>query len=295
MENNKILRIDDRLTSTDSFRVVQNEFFKPMKPKMFRTEVICMNEFGETLFTHEDNETVLGGALTVLEKLANVEADLKVASINHIMGINDIVPQSESSATTDDILIGWGVGIGGSGDAFGSRVPVKFQEREIGQNGYSNQMIPFRVVSEPFDPTDVNASKYWLRRKREEDDYYEYFGKSFEIEPVIKVLYQDGVDGEDGTEVESDVYNTTRTDPIEVFLEMTLKITSKDIREYFEHLDQVEAARFNTLGLFVGRKTEIDTGYIDYTNVKLFSKVTLDNEPLANSKSLTMIYRIFVK
>jgi hypothetical protein len=273
---------------------LENEFFKKMKPKVFRTELIAYNEFGEKVFSHEDNETVLGGALIVLEKLANVESTLKVASINHIMNINDLVPTAESSATADDILIGWGVGIGGSGDAFGSRVEVKFQEREIGQNGHSGQMVPFRVVSEPFDPTSVEAAKYWLRKKRE-DGYYEYYGKSFEAEPIIKVLYQDGVDGEDGTEVEDDVYNTTRTDPIEVFLEMTLKITSKDIREYFEHLDQVEAARFNTIGLFVGRKTEIDTGYIDYTNVKMFSKVTLDNEPLANSKSLTMIYRIFVK
>lgn len=294
MRDNKILHIDDRITSKDSLSRLNNEFFKPMKPKVFRTEIICKNEFGETLFTHEDNETVLGGAITILEKLANVEANLKVASINHIMGINDIVPTSDSSATANDILIGWGAGIGGCGDAFGSRVEVKFQEREIGQNGFSNQMIPFRVVSEPFDPTDPNAAKYWLRNKRD-DDYYEYYGKSFETDPVIKVLYQDGVDGEDGTEVEKDVYNTTRTDPIEVFLEMNLKITQKDLREYFEHLDQVEAARFNTIGLFVGRRTEIDTGYIDYTNVKLFSKVTLDNEPLANSKSLTMIYRIFVK
>jgi hypothetical protein len=294
MTDDKILHINDQLSSTDSLRKLENNFFKPMKPKVFRTEITGYNEFGEKLFTHEDNETVLGGAIIVLEKLANVQCNLKVDSINHIMGINDIVPTAESSATADDILIGWGVGIGGSGDAFGSRRTVQFQEREIGRNGYSGEMVPFRIVSEPFDPTDVNAAKYWLRHKRE-DGYYEYYGKSFETDPIIRVLYQDGVDGEDGTEVESDVYNTTRTDPIEVFLEMTLKITSKDIREYFEHLDQVEAARFNTLGLFVGRKTEIDTGYIDYTNVKLFSKVTLDNEPLANSKSLTMIYRIFVK
>lgn len=290
----KVLKINDKLSSKDSLQKLENEFFKKMKPKVFRTELTAYNEFGEKVFTHEDNETVLGGALIVLEKLANVEASLKVASINHIMNINDIVPTAESSATADDILIGWGVGIGGSGDAFGSRVEVKFQEREIGQNGQSGQMVPFRVVSEPFDATSVEAAKYWLRKKRD-DGYYEYYGKSFEADPVIKVLYQDGVDGEDGTEVEDDVYNTTRTDPIEVFLEMTLKISKKDIREYFEHLDQVEAARFNTIGLFVGRKTEIDTGYIDYTNVKMFSKVTLDNEPLANSKSLTMIYRIFVK
>ena len=52
---------------------------------------------------------------------------------------------------------------------------------------------------------------------------------------------------------------------------------------------------FNSIGLVTGRKTTIDDGYVDYTNLKLFSKVNLDNESLANSKSLTMIYRIFAK
>jgi hypothetical protein len=209
------------------------------------------------------------------------------------MNINDLVPTSESSATADDILIGWGVGIGGSGDAFSSRVEVKFQEREIGQNGHSGQMIPFRVVSEPFDPTSVEAAKYWLRKKRD-DGFYEYYGKSFEADPIIKVLYQDGVDGEDGTEVEDDVYNTTRTDPIEVFLEMTLKITSKDIREYFERVGEIEMARFNTIALFTGRKTEISEGRNEYLNVKMFSKINIDNEPLQAAKELSVVYKLYV-
>lgn len=291
----KPLIINDKLSSRDEVFTAKQSFARGVKPKVFRTELIGKNEFGEILFTHEENETVLGGALTVLEKLAGVQASLKVASINSIMGINDLVPLSDSSATVDDIIIGWGAGIGGCGDAFGDRRDVKFQEREIGQNGYSDQMIPFRVVSEPFDATDDNSARYFLRNKRTSDGFYEYFGKIFETAPKINVLYQDGVDGEDGTEVEADVYNTTRLDPIEVMLEMVLKVNSKDFREYFELLDITSKSRFNTIGLFTGRKVEISEGYFDYTNVKLFSKVNLDNESLANSKSMTILYRIFVK
>lgn len=289
------MRIDDRLSAVDNISVVKAAFSRGIRPKVFRTEITGFNDFGQIMFTREENETVLGGALFVLEKIAGISADLKVGSINSIMGINDIVPPSESSATADDVLIGWGVGIGGSGDAFDSRRDVKFQEREIGQNGHSDQMIPFRVVSEPFDPTDDNAARYFLRNKRSSDGFYEYYGKIYETDPVIKVLYQDGVDGEDGTEVDSDVYATTRQDPIEVMLELILKINSKDLREYFELLDITNKTRFNTIGLFTGRKVEISDGYFDYTNVKLFSKVNLDNESLANSKSMTIRYRIFVK
>lgn len=286
-------KYSDRLVAKDSIEALQGAFKKGVQPKVFRTQITATNEFGEVLFSHESNETVLGGALTVLEKLANIKADLKVGSINNIMGINDLVPLEDSSAGNDDILCLWGVGIGGAGDAFGSRRAVKFQEREVGQNGHPEQMLPFRVVPEEFDPTSDNYSRYYMFRTRE-DGYVEYFLKTFEITPFIKVLFKDGVDGEDGTEVPSDVYNTNRTDPIEAFMEIHLMANRRDIHEYFERIGQVEMARFNTIALFTGRKTEIAEGVFDYTNVKMFSKLTFDNESLQNSKIVNFCYKIYV-
>jgi len=267
--------IKDRITSRDSVENVINTFKKGVHVPTFRTQIDMRNEFGEVIFTHETNETVLGGALTVLEKLCNVKANLKVGSINSIMGINDTVPASDSSAGNDDVLCLWGVGIGGSGDAFGSRRVVKFQEREVGQNHHPEQMIPFRVVPEPFDSTDDNSSRYFMMRERS-DGYYEYFLKKFEMDPIIKVLYKDGEKGEDGTEVESDVYDTTREDGIEAFVELQLKITKNDIREYFERVGEIEKARFNTIALMTGRRVEISEGRYEYTNVKMLCLININ-------------------
>lgn len=285
--------IKDRITSRDSVENVINNFKKGVHVPVFRTRIDMYNEFGEPIFTHETNETVLGGALTVMEKLCGIKANLKVGSINNIMGINDIVPAADSSAGNDDILCLWGVGLGGCGDAFGSRRVVKFQEREVGQNGHPEQMLPFRVVPEPFDSTDPDAARYFMMRQRS-DGYYEYFLKTFEIDPIIKVLYKDGEKGEDGTEVEADVYNTTREDGIEAFVEMHLQITKNDIREYFERMGEIEKARFNTIALMTGRKTEISEGRYEYTNVKMFSKINIENEALQSAKELSCVYKIFV-
>lgn len=295
MSDGKIIRLFDRLGIKDE--LVQNFVSKTKKKKGgFRTSIEMRNEFGELLFSHEQNETVLGGVLTVLEKLAGVQSTLKVASINHLLGINDVIPLNESSATDDDILCLWGVGIGGSGDAFGSRRDVKFYEREIGMNGHTEQMIPFRVVAEPFGPTDDNAQKYFMMRQRE-DGLYEYFLKTFEKigndNAVIKTLYKDGAEGDDGSEVPTDVYMGTRSDEIESFLEIHLQSGKRDIHEYWEHVGEMKSARFNTIGLFTGRKVEISDGRFDYVNVKLFSKLTFDNEPLQNAKTLNLIYRIY--
>ena len=293
-ENVREIHLNDRLVSKDNLNQVQNAFKKGVHKKTFRTEITAMNEFGEILFTHEENETVLGGALTVLEKLAGIKAPLKVASINSILGINDLVDIADSSAIDDDILCLWGVGIGGSGDAFGSRKDVKFYEREVGENGHTNQMIPFRVVAQPFSDTDDNSAKYFMLNRRESDGLYEYYLKAFETDPEIKVLWKDGAEGEDGSEVGSDVYATTRTQEIEVFLEIHLQISKRDIREYFEALGEIEMARVNTIALFTARKEEIEANYFDYTNVKMFSKLNFDNEPLQNAKTISFIYRIYV-
>ena len=289
--------LSDRLSPVDTIKTEFGKTIKRGHRPVFHTQIIAegFNEFGEKLFSKDlgHNETVLGGALNVLEKLWDISASLKVASINHLLGINDIVPLPDSSATPDDIVCLWGVGIGGCGDAFGSIRPVHFYEREIGQNGNTDQMIPFRVVNEPFSSTDPNYDKYFMMRKRD-DEFYEYYCKAFEIPPVIKVLWKDGAEGEDGTEVGADVYNTTRTDEIETFVEMHCKIDAKDIHEYFEHLSQTEMTRINTIGLFTGRRTELSDGRIDYTNVKLFSKINFDNESLVNAKTILYKYRVYV-
>ena len=288
--------LNDRLRAID----LVNTFKTPLKKdgfhKAFRTKVSAYvgNEFGECLFKDAENETVLGGALSVLEKLWGIESSLKVASINSLLGINDTVALSDSSAGINDIVCLWGAGIGGCGDTFGSRRAVQFYEREVGQNGQTDQMIPFRVVSEPFNSTDDNYAKYYMQNLRD-DGLTEYYLKTFETIPVIKTLWIDGAKGEDGSEVDGDVYNTTRTDDIESFVEMRLKIGLNDFHEYFEHLNMTHMTRINTLALFTGRKTEITPGKFDYTNVKLFSKLNMENESLINAREILFIYRVYVR
>jgi hypothetical protein len=300
--------LNDRLGLLDLQRQFAARINKSGHRPTFYTEIEARNEFGEVLFKKAHNETVLGGALTVLEKVWGVDAALKVDSINNIMGINtDLTPPiSESSANENDFVVLWGIGIGGCGDTFGSRRAVHFYEREIGQNGHTDQMIPFRVVSEPFTPSDDNYAKYFMRNKRS-DGNYEYYLKAFETTPVIKVLWKDGAKGEDGSEVESDVYATDREDLIEAFVEMHLMIEKTDVQEYFELIGQPEMARVNTIGLFTGRRIIMDDGRPEYVNCKLFSKLNTENDSLVvstsssdgstgtgSSRSIEYIYRVFV-
>ena len=283
-----VININDNLNSSDKMTNTPSKNIKPLRMntdqgKVLKTKIVGLDTLtGEKLF-EEENQIVLGGALFILEKVFNVEAPINVDYLNNMMGIcvnepiNELYPK-------DTCVCLFGVGIGGCGDASRSVVDVKYYEREI------FDMIPFRITDE--EMVGSEKEKYWFKRY-EDDGKISYFLKSFEHEPEIKVLWKDGEEGEDGSEVASGVHDTSRIEPIETFVEMILKINKKDCREYFEINGEIEAARVNSIGLFTGILSSNEKGEPEYKQVKLFSKLNIPNEMLVLSKDITIVYRIY--
>ena len=242
-----------------------------------------ITELGEVLF-EEENQIVLGGALFILEKIFGVTSPLLVDYLNNIMGIATTGATVTEIYPKDTLVCLFGVGIGGAGDTITSVLDVKFYEREI------FDMVPFRVIDGALSAEDVE--KYWFK-KLLLDDKQAYYLKKFEAPPAIKVLWKDAEGDEDGTVVEAGVHDTTRIEPIESFIELILKISKTDVREWFELQGNIEQARINSIGLFTGIKSQLADGTFDYKQVKLFSKLNIGNELLQLAKDLTIIYRIY--
>lgn len=277
---NKPLQIKDSITNKDNIiqpqRIIE-------QPKTLRTKIIGLDSLTKEKLFETENKIVLGGALFILEKLFNIQAPINVDYINNIMGIATENPIEEKYPKNTCVCL-YGVGIGGCGDSSLSVLNVNFYEREI------FDMVPFRVTDEELN--DVDKQKYWFKRQ-ESDGKTSYFLKTFEQEPVIKVLWKDGEKDEDGSEVSTGVHDTVRTEPIETFVELVLKITKKDVREYFEINGDIDAARINSIGLFTGIKSTLSDGTEDFKQVKLFSKLNIPNEMLILQKDMTIIYRIY--
>ena len=284
--------ISKQISMQDKLAFIETFKNKEKQKSPFRTEISAYDEFGDILFTLEHNMVVIGGAITVLEKMWNIRSSLMIDTINNINQINPAVQSTTELLPQNDYVCLWGIGIGGSGDAFGSVRDVKYYEREIGQNGQSNEFIPFRTVTTALEGEDVQ--KYTLS-KSVGTGFTAYYAKKFEDDPFIRSLWRDGVEGEDGTEVTDGVHNTQRTEDIETFVEMHMRIDQNDVREWFEMNGNIEQARFNTIGLFTARLTSNGSGGYNATNVKLFTKFNFDNESLAGSKSKTISikYRVY--
>jgi hypothetical protein len=282
-----IINLNDNLNSSDKLSGGPVKNVEPLRVesvqgKVLKTKIIGLDSLtGDKLF-EEENQIVLGGALFILEKVFNIESPIHVDYLNDIMGICVNEPVNELYPKETRVCL-FGVGTGGCGDASRSVVDVRYYEKDI------LDMVPFRITDEELSGSD--KEKYWFKRY-EADGKTSYFLKSFEHEPEIKVLWKDGEEGEDGSEVDlADVEN--RTEPIETFVEMILNINKRDCREFFEMNGDIEAARINSIGLFTGILSTNERGVPEYKQVKLFSKLNIPNEMLVLSKDITIVYRIY--
>lgn len=278
------------------------------KGLQFRTEVIAgldafedkngVTQFGEILFK-ESNMVTLGGALYILEKVFGVQSSLSVEYLENIMtGVKlpGETPIVEIYPATNTVCL-FGVGIGGCGDSYTDIYPVRYYNRII------DNMIPIRQIPANSQLLPTEKSKYWFRKVENVNgsDKLSFYLKSFEVTPTIKATWRDGVDDEEGSVVASNVHETSpsNTTPIDTFVEMTMMITKKDIREYFVNTGTTERTRFNTLGLFTGVKHKVKDetgvdGEFDYRQVKLFSKLNFANDMLTTPKDITISYKIYL-
>ena len=280
MSNTKELVLSDKLNIKDGL----NGRSKLTGTHMgFKTDILCTDEIGQTIF-HSSNSSVIGGALFTLEKLFGVQSALTIATLNEIMGFGNSGP-SVIGMPADNTVCLFGVGTGGAGDsAVGSVYDVDFKDREL------PSMIPFRVTSTELSTTDKDL---YFGKKTLVSGKNAFYLKKFETTPTIKALWLDGADGEDGSAVGPNVHTSERTEGIETFIEMNLKINKNDCREWFDESGEIEKARVNTIGLFSAVPSTLDDGSVEYKNVKLFSMLNINSEVLSSSKELNLRYRVY--
>ena len=114
-----------------------------------------------------------------------------------------------------------------------------------------------------------------------------YYFKQFESKPVKKVRF------EDGTTVDATVYKSTKESEIETFVEINLKITEEECREYFINTVGINEARINTISLCTAWKKEIN-GKEYYQDIRPLTKYNMPNEQLIElSKGLDIVYQIY--
>lgn len=274
-----------------------------------------LSELNEELFrTH--NTVPIGGVQYAMSQIFGVSAPITIPTLYDSLHIglenriysDVIVPQPDGSYAMPyrygNRVSLFGVGLAGFGGGENSitKYDVDYRENQITQTKQAQDgttldatMLPFRYTSTNLSTTE--QLKYFAKTAAA-DGYYAYYLKRFEEEPIIHNYWNTTgtVDGSEdsATEVtDSDVWDATRTTPVQTLTEIQLRIATKDLKEFF-NLDptgqRIGDARFNVVGLF---DADFDAESGDYRNVRLFSKLYIPTEPVQLSKDLELIYRVY--
>ena len=243
---------------------------------------------GHSIFTRSigKNDLLLTGAVFLTEKVNNVRSTFQTTPIDQLIGVHSASQIDFSAASIpNEKICGIMVGVGGSGDTYNTVHPV--HRTDLTVPGYT----PFRVVPVDEDLSPELRRQYILRVVQ--GDYVYYYGKRFEANRDINVLY------EDGTEVPTNVHaiGDSNGKYIKTFTKFTTTIDESEIREAFKIKDgSTRRSRVNSIGLITGYpgKAEDSGRYEEYFNVRTLTTLNMENRELKDSEStLSIIYRLY--
>lgn len=269
-------RFDDRMMNSDL--VVTNPGEVKMREqasphgKLFQV----LGTFGGKRIVKEIacNTVVVGGAITAMENLTGVSASWKPSTLNEIYSV------SATASGAPKIAL-FGVGTGGANLEFGSVVAPSIKQRDV------ISPIPIRYGA---SVTGGDAAKYFMKVANEGGTTYSWYLKEFASTPTLKSLWKNGVGDADGTEITSEIYNSTNTEGIETFAEFEINLNTADVREYYEATGSISTARYNTFGFYTGSKNAEGT---EYGDVRLYSVITFNNRSVELSSTSNFLYRVY--
>lgn len=274
------LNISEFVNSREYHKMTKMMKIKQRKP--FENDVIALDNSGKILFTN-DNMVILSGALFIISKMFNLNYPIYPTTINTDLGVNGSEsPLGTTGLRREDIVNGFNVGISGATLTFGQVNPVKYRDKNV------STMIPLRIVPTTADLIPTERAKYAL--KRTEGSNYAYYIKKFENTPIVKCEF------EDGTNVPANVHTLTDERVINTYVEILMKISKDDCREYFEILNgDISVCRINSIGLVHGYYEDIGGGALDLKGIRNITKFNTNNESLENyEKEINIVYKIFI-
>ena len=245
-------------------------------------------ETGEIIFKGLKNKVIISGSGLIARKLFDISTDEITPSYNQRLGI--ITPTGEvtdtlnknTNATEDNpkVLL-FCLGTDGCGTESSQVYPVNYTKWIA-----PDDLIPFRYPLNNSDISDSLRETYFGRVVGSEHTAY-YF-KRFDTTPTFVQQYVDG------TTIDGGVWESEKTDSAETYVELVLKVTKEDIREYFIATTGIDSARINSVSLCYAWPIEIDNT-LYFNDIRPLTKLNIPNEPMIDlTKGIDIIYHVYM-
>lgn len=249
--------------------------------QFFHTDIMIYIEGTNELVFRGSNKLILPGSAFTARCHFNLTGSEITPSYNTALGLENSV--TENPSTTPRVFL-FAVGTDGCGIENSQVYPVDYK-KWIGLDA----LIPFRYVLPSSDLNSTLREKYFGRKVITADgnSMVAYYFKAFESAPILVQQFVDG------TPIDSSIYSSARTDNVETYVELKLKVTKDDCREYFINTTGINDARINTISLLTAWPKVIN-GLTYYQDIRPLTKLNFSNESLIDvTKGLDIIYHIY--
>ncbi len=312
--NNKLLYLNERIRQRDKFKI-QN-------PQRINSKIEIYNDAnGELIWEPLHNKTVIAGAALTMMKLFNFDRSVLEntptydETLGLISGANGttyptvVIKDTDGNTIgsmqdeTQRIILGWCVGNQGSGLDASDVFDVPYASWIT-----PDALVPFRypLVSADDVDEDIYKGKKEIALANGETVNAYYF-KEFSNTPQMVQNYVSTIGTFTDRVSAENVYNSsTSADKAQTYVELHLKLTNQDCREFYIKHSGLESSKVNQISLVYGWKKTVEVSKMNvsgntvtknveyYQDVRPFSLIHIPSEILSDrSKSLSIIYTLY--
>lgn len=227
------------------------------------------------------NKVILPGAAFTARKHFVLNSEEVTPSYNDVLGLDNTVQETPTSEEAEKVFL-FSLGLDGGG-----REPSQVYPVNYGKWTAPADLVPFRYQPMTSDLGDDLRESYFGRKTYDAQKRIAYYFKAFDTDPVLCQQYVDG------TPIDGGVYESEKEDEIETYVELILKITKEDCREFFNCTTGPTTARINCLQLLTAWAKVVD-GKTYYQDIRPLTKLHFPLESLIDiTKSIKIIYHLY--
>jgi len=289
---NDSAKIVDSSSLSNNAKNIINQRFKggPQKTKI----TFINHDTGEVLGEYQNKVVITGSQLNACA-MFGLDPVVKFPTYNSEMRLDNsadpdqkpknyplislfCVSDSGCGATPKDVFI----------SKYTDRIKPAPAEPSTRYDFTSDMIMPFRFVDEADDLNDDLRQFYFGRKTFSEMGKIGYYFKRFDTDPQMHLKYADG------TDITPEMYEVESDQLAECFVEMRLRITRLDFRDYFEQVLGWDKARISSLSLCTAWYDDEIDQYRYYQDITPYSYLGFSFQQLVSSDvSIDIMYDIY--
>ena len=266
--------------------------FNPKDFTAFDTSIDIKNlETGEIIFKGLKNKVIISGSSIIARKLFDVTDSEVIPNYNTSItglytpttdiqtGVIGIGASTKATKDNPKVLL-FCCGTNGCGTENSQVYPVEYTKWID-----TEELVPFRYQLSGEDLSDELRRSYFGRTVR--GGFIAYYFKTFETAPKFVQRYMDG------TPIDSTVFASGKTGA-ETYVELTMRITKEDVRDFFINTTGIDRSRVNCISLCTAYPV-VENGYTYYKDIRPLTRLNFPNEQLIDlTKGIEIEYHIYM-